>query len=695
MSESTDPTKATRDEAALLEFARKRFRFSADYEAELRANMLEDKKFLCVEQWPEGIRRQREAEGRPCLTIDHLTPQVKQVTNHQRAMRPAITVNPVAGGADPKTAEVIQGLVRHIETQSDADDAYDQAGRDEAEIGRGWIRVLTEYCDDESFDQEIKIARIRNTFSVYPDPTCQKRDYSDGLFLFVVEDLLFEEFKARYPRATVASLEEFSSIGDDQKYWIQGDSVRVAEYWHVEIERAELKAADGTTRQVKRRKVVCDKISALEVLEHYAWPGKYIPIVPVLGEENDIEGKVDLRGMVRRAKDPQRMLNFWKSATTETIALAPKSPFVAAEGQTEPYAKQWKSANRRNPPVLIYKPTTIAGTVLPPPQRQTAEPPIQALVLSTQAAENDLRTVTAFADLNERETREQSGRAILARQQQGEHGNSDLLDGLSRGVRHVGRIVVDLLPHIYDVPRVMRINGLDMQPKTVMVHAGTPPDPNALPEGVEGVFDLGVGRYDVTVTTGPSFQTARQQFVEQLTPVFQAQPQLFQVIGDLFFDSMDIPNARAIADRLKKLLPPQLQDQGAQDPAAAQAQMQQMGQQMQLMAQQLQQAQQMIQGKQLELEAQKEIEAAKIQSQQAIKQAELDSKEKIAAIQAQVDSQKALIDGQIAQMKIDAENSRAAIAANRAEQAQQSEHEHAADMAERAAAHAALEPKAA
>lgn len=690
-----DPTKATRDDTELLAFARKRFKLSSEGESTLRAAMLEDKKFLAGAQWPDAVRSQREADGRPCLTIDRLTPQIKQVTNQQRAMRPSITVNPVAGGADPDTAEVLQGIVRHVESQSDADDAYDQGGRDQAEIGRGWIRVLTDYCDDKSFDQEIKIARVRNTFSVYPDPSCQKRDYSDGLFLFEIEDLLIPDFKARFPKAQKVTLAEFQSIGDDAPEWMVEDKIRVARYWHVEIERVKLpNPAGGDDRTVEKRTVVCDYISGVEVLEHYEWPGKYIPLVPVIGEEIDIEGAVDLRGMVRRAKDPQRMFNFWKSATTEMIALAPKAPFVVAEGQLEGYEGKWKTANSRNHPYLTYKPKALGGELMPPPQRQVAEPPIQALMVSSQAAENDLRAATGYFDVDQKETKEQSGRAIIARQKQGEHGNSDFIDGLARAVRHVGRIVIDLIPHIYDAPRVMRIVGLDNEPKTVMVHAGNADGAlqQAQTAGVDGVFDLSVGTYDVTVDAGPSYKTARQEFVETMAQVFQSQPNLFQVIGDLFFDNMDIPNAKPIAERLRKMLPPQLQDQGKEGiPPAAQAQMAQMGQQIELMGQALQQAQQAVEGKQLELASKEKIEGAKIQSDEAIKAAELASKEKIAAVQAQVDMHKAAIDAQLAQMKIEAEQARAALQANTAQSAQHVEHDHAERMADKAAAAKALE----
>jgi hypothetical protein len=682
---STNKGKAgASSDEKVLELARERFRRCVEAERELRAKQLEDKKFAAGDHWHAADKANREADRRPCLVIDRLSPQIKQVTNQQRNMRPAVQVD-AADGGDPDTAEVFQGIVRHIENRSDADDAYDQAGRDQAEIGRGYFRVLTAYVNDEGFDQEIRIKRIRNPFTVYFDPAATERDYSDARFCFVVEDVPIEEFPERFPKAKRVSLEEFESLGDDAPDWMTEGKVRIAEYWCVESEAVAVTAPDGRTRTANRKRIVQKLISGLEVLEVNDWPGKYIPIVPVLGEETEIEGKVDLQGMVRRAKDPQRMLNYWKSATTETMALAPKAPFVAAEGQTEPYKKQWQDANVRNQPVLIYKPTTIGGAPLPPPQRQVSEPPIQAMLMSSQGAENDLRAVLSNYDVGEQERREVSGKAILARKAQGEHGNSDYLDGLARAIRHAGRILIDLIPHIYDAPRVMRITGKDNQKKAVMVHAGNGPAvPPELPEGVKGVYDLSAGTYDVTVTVGPSMQSARQEFAEQMAQIFQGNPQLWQVVGDLFFENLDIPNARQIAERLRKMLPPQLQDEeGQQDPAVLQGQLQQAGQQIEQMGAAMQELQQKLDAKALEVESRERIAVA-----------ELEQKKQIEAMRLEFERAKAAIDIQLAEMKLQHEAQKMALQVEGQRRAQEAEHAHAAGMAERSALEARMSQRA-
>lgn len=660
---SDDQPKGTSD-ADLLATARERFRLSAEAEADLRKLQLEDKKFASGEQWPEKIKAQREEDGRPCLTIDRLSPQIKQVTNGLREARPSIDIAPTENG-DVEVAEVYGGLIRHIQNNSDADVAYDQGGSDAATIGRGFFRVLTEYESDDSDSQEIIIGRIRNPFTIYFDPTCQKIDYSDARFAFVVEDLLFSQYKLEYPDSKVgksASLTEFSSTGDDLAEWFTEQTVRVAEYWYVESTYEDRTLPNGKKRKIEKRKVFCKKINAVEVLESYEWAGKYIPIVPVIGEEVDINGKVDYRGITRRARDPQAMSNYWFTAATEAVALAPKSPVIMAEGQDEGYERQWDQANVKNFSRLVYKPTTIGQNLAPPPSRMTAEPPIQAMMAMLQASENNLRAVTGFYDVGDREGREQSGRAIMARQRMGELGNSDYGDGLRRAIRHCGRILVDLIPHIYDVPRVRRITGKDGQERSVIVHAGNPPpvDPATgkpqQPDGVDGVFDLSAGKYDVVVSAGQSFQTARQEFIELMAPMFQAKPELFQLFGDIFFENLDVPYAKQMAERAKKMLPPQLQDDNGQEqpiPPQVQMQMQQMQEQLQMAGQAAQEMQRVIETKQIEVESRERIESAKLALE-----------ERMAVMQIELDRQKAILEAQMKTAQIDAENARVVLKAN-------------------------------
>ena len=650
---ATEPAAGT-EKAEFLELARKRFRTSADSESQLRFEQLEDQRFRASEQWPPNVKSDREIDGRPCLTINRLPAFIKQVTNQQRASKPSIQINPVDSGSDPKTAEVLQGLIRHIEIQSQADVAYDTACDHQVTIGRGYIRVVVEWSEIDPWVQEIRIKRVRNPFMVYFDPSVEEVDYRDARYAFVVEDIPKDEFKARFGIEALRSAEEFSSIGDRAPEWMPEGRIRVAEYYYVDVKKerisklsngqempesatkdqsvADYMARMGITvlrsRTIDRRVVKWAKITGSHVLEEAEWPGRYIPIIPVLGDEIDVNGKVDYRGMVRDARDPQRMYNYWVTAETETIALAPRAPMIGAEGQFEGHEQKWNLANRRNWPYLEYKPISVSGVPSPPPQRQAYEPPIMAIVNALRQADNDMKAVTGLYDasLGERGPQE-AARAILARQHQGELGNSNWLDNLSRAIRSIGRVVLDLIPHIYDAPRVVRIIGLDNQPMAVMVHTNADdalPATDQIGEGVSGIYNLGVGHYDVTVSVGPNIQSRRQEAVEAMTALMQAFPPAAPVISDIMAENMDWPGAPVIAKRLRKLVPPDVLEDGPPSvPPQVQQKMAQMEQMVTELQAQLQEAGQIIQTKRVENETRERIAALQEQTKLALAEMEL------------------------------------------------------------------------
>tara|TARA_B100000949_G_C14289143_1_gene456185 strand:- start:5874 stop:8279 length:2406 start_codon:yes stop_codon:yes gene_type:complete len=672
-----------RDE--FLRLAHMRFHTVVSAEAELRKNMLEDLKFRASEQWPEQVKTMRNADSRPCLTVNRIPQFIRQVTNNQRASRPAIAVNPTGDDADQDVAEVIQGVVRHIENKSDADVAYSTAGDHQATMGRGYIRVITDYVDDDPLDlnQEIRIERVGNPFSVYMDPSAQKPDGSDARYGFVVEDLPKDEYTFRYPLSDLVNLSEFTSSGNQQAEWMPEGSVRIAEYFYVEETREQvviLLMPDGSKQKVPRetyadvtalpegvtllaerevtnRAVKWALINGAEILEGDAlkvggldWPGKYIPLVPVLGDEININGVKDYRGIVRDAKDPQRMYNYWVSAETEMIALAPRAPFVAAEGQFEGHEAKWENANVRNFPYLEYKPKTFSGQLAPPPQRQSWEPPIQAMTMAIAQSDNDLKSTGGFNDasLGVRGPQE-SGKALRTRQQQDEMANSHYLDNLGRAIRQVGRIVVDLLPNIYDIARVIRIVGDDEKRRNVMVFAGAENAPSdvdveQMPPGIEGIYNLGVGRYDVSVSVGPSFQTRRQEAVDSLVQFVQAYPNAFPMIGDLLAENMDWPGSKQVAARLKKMLPPQLQDDVDQRdiPPEVQARMQQIDGQLKQIQKAYQQAQEALRTDQVKRQAQVAIKERELAADAAAQERDLQARLQLEQIKQQGESSRAL-----------------------------------------------------
>ena len=622
-------------EESFLAKARDRFRLVSEAEHELREVMLDDLSFFSGDQWPDYIVEQR-GKDRPCLTVNRLPQLVHAVSNEMRLNKPAPKVSPVDDTGDVDTAEVYQGILRYIERQSNAPVVRSYAGFYAIVQGRGYYRIVTEYVDPYSFDQDILIKRIKNPQTVYMDPECNEPDCCDATYCFIVEDMTEEKFREKFPDAKVSSLEDFRSIGDGSPLWGEG-KVRVAEYFTVEtirepvalLESGEvLPLADVPEgvqvrrhRMAERKQVRHTIITAAEILEEKDWAGYYIPVVRVVGEEYDVDGETQMVGMVRHAKDPQRMLNYWESAKTETIALAPRVPYVAAEGQLEGHEKDWAAANRRNFAYLQYKPVSLNGTPLPPPQRQVFEPPVQAITMAEMGAIDNLKATTGIYDASlGARTNETTGIAIRQRIAQGDTGNFHYIDNMAMAVHYEGKVLIDLIPRIYDRPgRVIRIIGEDGTEKNVRLN-----QPHPDKAGMMRYFDLSAGRYDLAIDVGPSQTTRRRESVESMTAFAQAAPQLVPLYADLYVQAMDWPGAKQIAERVR---PPNVPDDDAPPiPPQAMQQLQQLTMENQQLKAGLQQAGEIIRGKQVEQQGKERISAASDATRM-----------QIAQLQAQVD----------------------------------------------------------
>lgn len=608
----------------ILRVARHRFSVAVEAEIEHRKVSKEDMDFRTGDQWPLDIKAARNNEQRPCLTVNRMPQFVHQITNDARQNRPAIKISPMDSAATLDTADVIQGMVRHIESISNADIAYDRALEAAVERGRGFYRVVTDYLDHLSFNQEIFIRSIKDPNSVYCDPHYQEPDGSDMNWAFVFDDLSKDEFKSLYPKAELSRMSDWTSLGDATENWVSTDTVRVAEYFYKTfkkaticllsdgsvIDKADLKKVPVGTTCVTERETTLPEIkwckhNGMEILEETAWPGKFIPIIPVHGSEIYHDGNRIFEGIIRHAKDPQRMLNYWTSAETEAIALAPKAPFIVAEGQIEGHEDIWKTANTKSHPYLPYKQTSLLGIQAPPPQRNAFEPAVMAITQARAQSADDLKSTTGMYDASlGNRSNENSGVAIQRRTAQSQTGNFHYTDNLTRSLRQGGRIIIDLLPHVYDTPRAVRCLGEDGKAKIVAVNQVFEE------KGQEKIHQLDIGQYDVSVTAGPSFATKRQEATAAMTDLAKAFPPLLQTAGDLMVRNMDWPGADQIADRMKKMLPPQLQDEDEnkpQVPPELQQKMQQQGQMIDQLTKELHQSQDMLDQKKLELESRERI----------------------------------------------------------------------------------------
>lgn len=625
-----------------------------------RQKAVDDLKFKAGDQWPDQIRASRTLDKRPCLTINKMKTFVHQITNDQRQNRPAINVSPVGDRSDPETAKMLRGLIRQIERKSAADVAYDTAFESAVSMGWGYWRVLTDYEDEDTFDQVIKVERIRNPFRVYIDPDTQEPDAADMQWCFITDMITRDEYESLYPDKPIAAWEE-GGIGDEYKLWATSTHVRIAEYFCFETEERELVALRNgatvfkdkmdsslegqivKTRTVQAKKIKWYKVTAWDVLDERDWAGKYIPIVRVMGDEVDIEGKVTLAGIIRDAKDPQRMYNFWSTSETELIALAPKAPWIMEEGQIEGHEKRWQEANNKSLPYLLYKGVSLGGKPAPPPQRQQFAGPPAGVVQAKVAAAQDMQAVTGIrfdATLQER-MYDESGKALRELKRVSELGSFHYIDNLARALRHTGEIFIDLIPKVYDTPRILTILREDDTEEQVKI------DPNmntafARQQNQDGrvqrLFNPKLGDYDVAVTIGPNYATKRAESVDSMLAFLKALPNTAPIVADLVAKNMDWNGAQEIYERLQASLPPQFQSKNVQNlPPEARGIVMSLQQQLQETQQKLQQAAAMLGDK----EKDRAIDRESLQNERAKIMA--DNEAKLAKVSADFEAKMAAV----------------------------------------------------
>ncbi len=559
-----------------------RMGIAIEAESTNRAEMLEDLRFSHGEQWPDAMKMQRQLDKRPCLTINKTDTFVRSVVNNMRQQRPRIKVHPVSDGADLKKAELIEGLMRHIEVRSNAELAYDTASDYQVRMGKGYMRINADYVDEKSFDQELSIDKIGNPFSVYFDPASTSPDGLDAQWCILIDRIRKKEFEIKYPWATD---QDFSSeAGANQSAWSTKEETMIAEYWRVEFKADKLfKMADGTTafksdldegkgvgdfvgntiiidaRDSMKRVVKWSKITKTQELESREWPGRYIPIIPVYGSELVLNGQLSRFGMVRQLKDPQMMYNFWRTQETEFVALAPKAPWLVVEGQTENHEDEWATANIKNHSTLVWKPVIDEnGNQTPPPTRISPQAIPAASVNAAMSASEDLKAVAGMFDpALGAPGQETSGTMVAQRQQQSDLSNYHFYDNLTRSIRAIGIQLLDLMKVYYSGERVIRIIGADGKPDSTTIN---------VQQANEILNDLSVGQYDVVMETGPGYTTKRQEATVHMLDLVRSFPQLAEMAGDIIVGQMDWPGAQQLAERLAMANPlAKVQDQIPED----------------------------------------------------------------------------------------------------------------------------------
>jgi hypothetical protein len=517
----------------LIKEAKKRWELCVTVDDGDRADSLDDLRFIKggTNQWDAEAVIQRNLDNRPCLTFNNIPSILHQITNDVRQNKQSIHVHPVDENADVETAKVIEGMIRHIEYDSGADAAYDTALASAAAIGFGFFRLITEYSSPLSFDQDMKIKRVRNPFTVHIDPSAQEADGSDMRYGFVSSKMPKDEFKRTYPKAQ-ATVDNFGRAVGDNGDWVWDDFVRIAEYYcYEETPETLVLMSDGSTmlasdkqrpppgviptatRPTTSTKIMWYKITAYEVLEKAEIPFKWIPIFPVYGDEIDIDGDITRTGIVRNAKSPKQMENYWLTSATEEIALRTKTPFIGALGQFESMEDDWNAANVRNFSYLEYNPVSVDGSLAPPPQRQAPADVPGGYIAMAGIARDAVKAVTGIYDASlGNRSNETSGIAISQRQQQGEVANYHFSDNLQRAIRHLGRVMISGFGRVYDTERVARMLGVDGSAEKTVINKPSVQRDEKTGAAIETVLnDMTVGTYDVVVSSGPAYATLRQE----------------------------------------------------------------------------------------------------------------------------------------------------------------------------------------
>ena len=614
-------------QAKILEAARKFFERAQTNESNMRKKGIEALKFKDGDQWPADIKAARAGDKRPMQTINKIPVFTSQVTNAQRENRPGIQISPVGDRADKMSARAMQGLIRSIEYHSHADIAIDTAFQSAVDIGFGYWRFLTEYEGPDTFDQVIRWKRIFNTMSVYGDPNSQEPDGSDWKRAMVTELMDREDFVEQYPDANPCSWPT-GGVGENLRQWITEKKVRVAEFWRIENNTRRLVQLDtGATvyydelpqrtidmikagavqimndRKVQCPQVKCYKVTAYEILESYDWPGRWIPIVPVYGDEINIAGEVKRKGLIEPMMDPQRMKNYWATKKTEAVALVPNAPYILEEGQVEGYEDQWKMANKKPMPYLVYRGVNLKGQTVPPPRREPLVGSPAGIIEAEQHSEQDMMGVTGIAfdpQMQVEQKLDESGRAKIERRRSSDMTTFHYQDNLARSLRHSGRILIDLGPKVYDRPgRLVTIIKDDGVEEVLKIDSSAragyqpmKPQPGASPSSPRGVWNPNIGEFDVRATVGPSYATRRIEAKHEIMDFLKIYPNAAPRIADLLAKNSDWVGADEIAARL---MPPELALAEVKNlPAEAQAlvgnlltQLRQFGQERAMLAKQL------------------------------------------------------------------------------------------------------------
>lgn len=544
---------------------------------------LEDLLFVSGEgQWPEEIKADRENNNRPVLYFNMMWKFIKSIVGDQKQNRPQIKVYPVDSKADVNTAEIFQDIIRHIEYRSNAHAVYDTGFHQQLSSSIGYWRVVSEYKEG-SFEQELKIEKIRNNLSVLYDPRAKDPLFLDAEYVFLQWWMPKEDYVAQYPDASTGSFPN-TSYTDADEGWFEEDRIRVAEKYYktkktytiLLLNTGDTVAlTDGVTREMvdelaeeqgyeivderetEKTEIYWVLMNGGEILEGPTLhPGKFLPVVPVLGDEMDIQGRLRLFSLIRHAKDAQRMYNYWNTTMTETVALQPRAPYIGTPANFAGFEEDWRRAPSENPAYLLANPDPQLGGAMPNRQPPPTVP-TGAAQMTAKANDDIYNTIGLTPPALGEQSNERSGKALAMRQRSADKSVFSFYDNHSAAIAHTGRILVDLIPYYYDREQVINIMGDDDNIKQIVINK-TQLNMEMLQEEV--INDLtDAGEYDVVLSSGPSYETKRHEISEFLMQVVQFAPDTAPIVVPELLKNLDAPGAQDMAEKLHRLMPPEMQ----------------------------------------------------------------------------------------------------------------------------------------
>lgn len=608
----TDEKQFSESDETLLKEIRERFDYATNEWKSAHDEAEKDMRYAAGDSWEPHERKKREDTGRPCLAFDEISQYTNQLINDVRQNKRAVKVDPRGNGANDQTARLRAGLIRDIEYKSNAQSAYICAFENAVNRSYGYWRINTKYVSEKSFDQEIVIRRIQNPDTILFDPDCQEFDCSDAMYCFATKEFLKTEFRKKFPEAQI---QDFTALEIDTagSLWIDSDHVQVAEYWRVHMERAKLLLTEDEhgipiayfdndprlkkmgkfkiikERETYRRKVQQFITNGVEILERKKWAGQFIPIVPVMGKELWLrqEGRTKrvLMSMIRLARDPQQLYNYYRTCEAELVGMTPKTPWIGYEGQFDAQMEDWQLANVKPIAFLQVKAQVedielAPGQILPLPQRQSYTPEIEPLEMGAESSRRAIQSAMGISPLPTAAQRltEKSGEALKEIDKAEDRGSFHFIDNFEMALAHSGRIINDLMDKVYDTEREITIRDEEDQPKTVPLHREFKEE-----DGTTRRHSFDIGEHQITISTGPSQESERtraDEFADKILENVEALPFDPSVKAKLLSYVIKLKNIGPIGDQMAELLAPN------DDAAAAQQQAAQMQGQIQNLTEQ-------------------------------------------------------------------------------------------------------------